>query len=1050
MLRRIGLRRKRIKDLTEKRERARLPEKKRAWTQAIDEARREGDRLARVWEAFKKEHPDEARKAAGSPTSTTQAKPAAPAKPAPEGAPRQPAAAPAKKREAKKPAQDDLAARRDRIANVLSEAAARAEQVGEAPATPKQIRYLASLIAENENSEAELRDLRLDTNYRLGKREASSLIERYKLAAERRAEATDKAATVPDKPAKTAEAAKEPAAAPLPSEQEAQPWWARLKTDARERTVRDAGIADPDGRVAKSDWRFLTDINRTAIMRAYAALRGAAKAWWRKASHAQKTDLVKNAGIDRVPAAAVADILDFDSVRQDWAGPIVQAVRVAGAKAEAASAERPDSGAEVAATEGEAKYSRFGVERRSVVVAPATGWAAIKDKLATLYRTVTAGPPSGKQAITIGEVSADGAELINDKFRQAGVTVDVAGYQHEVDAYALRHIVKEHGSAATEAPRGQLPITDADVAAIPGILAGPDAVEYVGKTATGLDGVGYWKQVNGTVLYVEEARTGGRTLSAVTIRKYKNWPKDAPGRPDGNAPQSDVRNALPGAGENIASDEDERHSLRGGQQLGDIKLSAADKAKIKDKLRSILKQLAPKANLAFVDDLVDGIGAGKYLQGLVTVSLGYGDPEVTLRHEAIHALKEMGLFDKPEWAVLEEASRRDKEGMRRIAELYPDLSKAAQVEEWVAQKFGEFRAGKAMLPKYRRVFAKVRDLLTRFANALRGLGFTSAESIFERVERGEVGGRPGEATGADEARYAAADPMDKRVPIVEVAPRFADLPYAEARSAARDWIIEHLRGRVTNADRGWAIDIFRNELKKATSGPHDQRDFDIATAIPQLLESAVWQSSAAPTENEPEVNQYHYFTAAAEYRGQIHAVRVIVQERTDGRRFYDQHSVESVGPAVPYPGARSPDELTVPRSPSEPTTIRVGDLLGEGKSPSGSEAKYSLFTRAAAAASNTRAGKAVSWTQKLGQNLSPLGALPEKNKYLARRYLALGEVAHAEDLGRKTYDTFKRAGPADKQAQAWQTMPPPASGAAASARSPCPRRLRHAPGRSTC
>ncbi len=86
---------------------------------------------------------------------------------------------------------------------------------------------------------------------------------------------------------------------------------------------------------------------------------------------------------------------------------------------------------------------------------------------------------------------------------------------------------------------------------------------------------------------------------------------------------------------------------------------------------------------------------------------------------------------------------------------------------------------------------------------------------------------------------------------------------------------------------------------------------------------------------------------------------------------------------------------------------------GEAK-PSGSpnedagdtepEGKYSLFTRAATAASNTRASKAVGWTERLGQYLSPLGALPEKNRYLARRYLALGEVAEAEDLGRKVYD----------------------------------------------
>ncbi len=55
-----------------------------------------------------------------------------------------------------------------------------------------------------------------------------------------------------------------------------------------------------------------------------------------------------------------------------------------------------------------------------------------------------------------------------------------------------------------------------------------------------------------------------------------------------------------------------------------------------------------------------------------------------------------------------------------------------------------------MLPKYRRIFAKVRDFLTRLGNALRGLGFHSVESIFAKVESGEVGRRT--ARGQRKAR----------------------------------------------------------------------------------------------------------------------------------------------------------------------------------------------------------------------------------------------------------------------------------------------------------
>ena len=133
-----------------------------------------------------------------------------------------------------------------------------------------------------------------------------------------------------------------------------------------------------------------------------------------------------------------------------------------------------------------------------------------------------------------------------------------------------------------------------------------------------------------------------------------------------------------------------------------------------------------------MDELVDGKAVGKWegLKNLVTVSLRYGgEPEVTLRHEAIHALREMRLIDDTEWAVLERAVR-GSDLLRQVEAdpYYGKQPKAVQIEEAIAQFFAEFQQGKAMLPRYRRIFAKVRDFLTRFGNALRGMGFTSAES----------------------------------------------------------------------------------------------------------------------------------------------------------------------------------------------------------------------------------------------------------------------------------------------------------------------------------
>jgi hypothetical protein len=50
------------------------------------------------------------------------------------------------------------------------------------------------------------------------------------------------------------------------------------------------------------------------------------------------------------------------------------------------------------------------------------------------------------------------------------------------------------------------------------------------------------------VYYLEEVRTGRRTLATVTMRKSQGWPAGLPGRPNGGVTtrQSHVRNALPG------------------------------------------------------------------------------------------------------------------------------------------------------------------------------------------------------------------------------------------------------------------------------------------------------------------------------------------------------------------------------------------------------------------------------------------------------------------------------------------------------------------------
>ncbi|MBR0568360.1 hypothetical protein J5J83_19740 [Azoarcus sp. L1K30] len=99
--------------------------------------------------------------------------------------------------------------------------------------------------------------------------------------------------------------------------------------------------------------------------------------------------------------------------------------------------------------------------------------------------------------------------------------IDIAGFKHAIDGSAIRHTFKSHGNQKKESARGQVAITDADIEAIPDIIAAPDRTIYGLKNDIGRDMIVYLKTMpDGTTVYLEEVRTGRKTLTAQSMRKY--------------------------------------------------------------------------------------------------------------------------------------------------------------------------------------------------------------------------------------------------------------------------------------------------------------------------------------------------------------------------------------------------------------------------------------------------------------------------------------------------------------------------------------------------
>jgi hypothetical protein len=139
---------------------------------------------------------------------------------------------------------------------------------------------------------------------------------------------------------------------------------------------------------------------------------------------------------------------------------------------------------------------------------------------------------------------------------------------------------------------------------------------------------------------------------------------------------------------------------------------------------------------------------GRYFHGVIDLALAGKDTPRAARHEAIHAMRELGLFTEPEWKLLSQASEKMWREQYGIDSLYEGFPEWVKTEEGIAHAYSDWRAGDLRIGGLiRRAFAKVRKFLEALANALRGQGFQTVDDVFARVEGGEAGTRERRRTG---------------------------------------------------------------------------------------------------------------------------------------------------------------------------------------------------------------------------------------------------------------------------------------------------------------
>jgi hypothetical protein len=193
----------------------------------------------------------------------------------------------------------------------------------------------------------------------------------------------------------------------------------------------------------------------------------------------------------------------------------------------------------------------------------------------------------------------------------------------------------------------------------------------------------------------------------------------------------------------------------------------AEKAKetpgLQEKMAAVEAQLKPMlkqfglggVKLNFVEKMdVEG----SYNESLITLALSEKEPVRILRHESLHALKDLNFFTPQQWTALERMAKDqwiDKYLKKKATEYkgkpmsrydaYVDLyngDMAKVTEEAIADAFADFANNKPPAGMLAALLKRLNDFFTALRNALNGAGFQTAEDVFGKVERGELAQNP--------------------------------------------------------------------------------------------------------------------------------------------------------------------------------------------------------------------------------------------------------------------------------------------------------------------
>lgn len=192
------------------------------------------------------------------------------------------------------------------------------------------------------------------------------------------------------------------------------------------------------------------------------------------------------------------------------------------------------------------------------------------------------------------------------------------------------------------------------------------------------------------------------------------------------------------------------------EESAEVKAIKEERAQKIGELQGILQKILSKYGLTDVKlNLEEGMqDQGSYNGQLIKLALDLDNPVQTLRHEAIHALKELGFFTPAQWKVLTDRAKNewiDKYLKNQMAvvdgkevtryDAYMDLYKGDQdkiIEEAIADAFGDFVKTKAPPGMMQAILTRMKNLFKAIKETLNQGGYETAEDVFGKIEEGKL------------------------------------------------------------------------------------------------------------------------------------------------------------------------------------------------------------------------------------------------------------------------------------------------------------------------